>query len=116
MSQDTSSLPNVVAASWQSRFRLAPDHVAALCARWGIVELSLFGSALRQDFRPDSDVDVLVTFAEGAGYTFESLPDLLDELSALFLGRRIDLVEKPLITNPFRRHAILAAHQVVYAA
>jgi predicted nucleotidyltransferase len=100
----------------QARFNLAADRLADLCARWGIVELCVFGSALRDDFRPDSDVDVLVTFDDGGGYTFETLPDLLDELSRMFAGRRIDLVEKPLITNPFRRHAILSSRQVLYAA
>lgn len=101
---------------WRARFGLPAERVVALCRRWGIAELSLFGSALREDFGPASDVDVLVTFAPGQGYTFESLPDLLDELSELFHGRRIDLVEKSLITNPFRRHAILTSRQVLYAA
>ena len=92
------------------------ERIAAFCRKWGITEFSLFGSVLRDDFRPDSDVDVLVTFHPGGGYTFETLPDLLDELSALFGGRAIDLVEKPLLTNPFRRHAILTSRQVIYAA
>jgi predicted nucleotidyltransferase len=87
-----------------------------LCRKWGISELAVFGSVLRDDFGPGSDVDVLVTFAPGGGYTFETLPDLLDELSALFGGRTIDLVEKPLITNPFRRHEILTTRCVLYAA
>lgn len=91
-------------------------RLAAVCNKWGIAELAVFGSALRPDFRPDSDVDVLVTFAPGRGYAFETLPDLLDELSALFDGRPIDLVEKPLIRNPFRRREILDTRRILYAA
>lgn len=93
------------------------DAVAAFCAKHRIAELSLFGSVLREDYGPDSDVDVMVVFDPGAeGITFENLPDMLDELQAIFGGRRVDLVERRLITNPFKRHHILTNRRVIHAA
>lgn len=90
-------------------------RIAAFCRKWHVHELALFGSVLRQDFHPDSDVDVLVTFAAGGGITFENRVEMLDELAAIF-GRQVDLVDEAAIRNPFRRRAILAAKEVVYAA
>lgn len=91
------------------------EKIAEFCRKWQITEFALFGSALRKDFRPDSDVDVLVTFAPGAGITFDNRVEMLDELSAIF-GREVDLVEKSTIRNPFRRHTILTTREVIYAA
>ena len=91
------------------------DQIAAFCQKWSIAELALFGSVLRDDFGPDSDVDVLVTFRPGASMTFEGFLDMREELSNIF-GRQIDLVEKRLVTNPFRRHEILTTKKVLYAA
>jgi hypothetical protein len=97
--------------------KISIDHkkIAAFCQKWNIVEFSVFGSVLRDDFRPDSDVDVLVTFGPGGGITFDNRVDMLDELKAIF-GREIDLVEKKAISNPFRRHSILTTREVLYAA
>jgi predicted nucleotidyltransferase len=90
-------------------------RIAEFCQKWGIVELSIFGSAVRGGFRPDSDVDVLVSFAPGAGITFDNRVAMQDELCAI-LGREVDLVEKSNLRNPFRRHSILTTRQLVYAA
>jgi len=92
------------------------DKIAAFCERWKLSELSLFGSVLRDDFSPGSDVDVLVSFAEGSEMTFEGFVDMREELSEIFGGREVDLVEKRLVRNPFRRHEILTTRQVLYAA
>jgi uncharacterized protein len=94
-----------------------PDHdrIVDFCRRWRIQELALFGSILRNDFRPDSDVDVLVTFEPDAPWTLWDLSRMRFELEELF-GRKVDLVEKKALRNPFRRQAILADQQVVYAA
>jgi uncharacterized protein len=93
-----------------------PVHaIADFCRRWKIVEFSLFGSVLRDDFGPDSDVDVLVTFAPDAGWSYWDFPEMQDELEAMF-GRRVDLVERKSLRNPFRKHAILTTRQVKYAA
>ncbi len=97
--------------------KISIDHkkVAAFCRKWNITEFAVFGSVLRDDFRPDSDVDVLVTFGPGGGITFDSRVEMLDELSAIF-GREVDLVEKKAIRNPFRRRAILTTKEILYAA
>jgi len=93
------------------------DHekLAECCRKWRIAELALFGSVLRDDFRPDSDVDVLVTFGPGGDITFDTRVEMLEDLAAIF-GRQVDLVEKGTIRNPFRRHSILTTKEVLYAA
>ena len=94
------------------------DQIADFCRRWKIAELALFGSVLRDDFRPDSDVDVLVTFATDAQWSLFDHVDMEDELKEI-LGRPVDLVNRRGIErsrNPFRRKAILESAQVVHAA
>ena len=85
------------------------------CRKWKIRELSLFGSVLRQDFREDSDVDVLVEFEPGHGWGLYEVVDMEDELKALF-GRKVDLVMKGGLRNPIRRREILKTRRVLYAA
>ena len=97
------------------QIEIPTDAIAAFCRRWNVAELSLFGSALRDDFRPDSDVDVLVHFGPGGG-TFEAMLDMRDELSDMFGGRDVDLVERRLVRNPFMRHEIITTRRVLYAA
>ncbi len=99
-----------------SRIPIPHDRVADFCRKWKIVELSLFGSVLRDDFGPDSDVDVLVDFEKGAPWDAFDLPYMQDELSRLFRGRTIDFVESRGLQNPFRRHRILGSRKVLYAA
>lgn len=91
-------------------------QIEDFCRKYGLAEFSLFGSILRDDFAPDSDVDVLVALEPGRTMTPESFLDTRDELSAMFGGREIDLVQKRLLTNPFRRQEILATRRVLYAA
>ena len=98
-----------------ARIDIPKDAVAEVCRRWMIRELSLFGSALRDDFRPDSDIDVLVVFAPSARWSLLDLVDLQQELGQL-LEHPVDLVEKSALRNPFRRQSILASRKVVYAA
>jgi uncharacterized protein len=92
------------------------EKVEAFCKKWKVKELSLFGSVLRDDFRPDSDVDVLLSLEPGQSMTVESFLDMREELSAMFGGREVDLVQKRLLKNPFRRYDILTTREVVYAA
>ena len=94
---------------------LDPDRLAALCRRWRVRELSLFGSVLRPDFSPDSDIDVLVTFFEDAPWDLFDFIRMKEELAELF-GREIDLIEASALRNPFRRSEILRCSEVVYAA
>lgn len=88
--------------------------IAEFCQRWKIIEFALFGSVLRDDFRPDSDVDILVTFDLDAQWSLFDLVQMQEELKEM-LGRNVDLVEKKGLRNPFRRHIILKTRQVVYA-
>jgi predicted nucleotidyltransferase len=99
----------------KSNLEIPLRQIEAFCRKWNIKEFALFGSVLREDFRPDSDIDVLVTFEKGGGITFDNRVEVLDELAAIF-GRKVDLVEKNAIRNPFRRHEILTTKEVVYAA
>ena len=93
-----------------------PNHVIeGFCRKWKIEELAVFGSALRSDFRPDSDLDVLATFAEAANWSVFDHWRMSEELTTL-LGRKVDIVEKADLSNPFRRHEILATRRVIYAS
>jgi hypothetical protein len=92
--------------------------VARFCRQWKIVEFALFGSVLREDFRPGSDVDVLVTFAPDARWTLFDVGRMQEELKAMF-GCEVDLVSRRGIEasqNWLRRRTILASAQVVYGA
>jgi uncharacterized protein len=91
------------------------EQIEAFCRKFHVRELSLFGSVLRSDFRPDSDVDVMLQFQPGHGFTFENTPEIQDELELIF-GRRVDVIEKGRIRNPIRQRAIMSNHRVVYAA
>jgi uncharacterized protein len=95
--------------------QIPKDKITDFCHRWKVTELSLFGSILREDFRPDSDVDVLVSFADDADWSLSDLAYMVDELKAIF-GREVDLLEKKALRNPFRRHSILSSKEVIYAA
>jgi predicted nucleotidyltransferase len=91
------------------------DQIAAFCQKWKITELAVFGSVLRDDFRPESDVDILVSFTDDAHWSLYDWVDMQEELHGI-IGRQVDLVEKKGLHNPFRRHAILTTKQVIYAA
>lgn len=88
--------------------------IETFCQKWKVREFSIFGSAIRGDFRQESDIDVLVAFDDAAGWSLFDLVDMREELQAIF-GREVDLVEKKALRNPFRRHHILTNREVVYA-
>jgi len=92
-----------------------PDTLTEFCRRWRVRTLAVFGSALRDDFGPESDVDFLVQFEPGARWDLWDLSDMHDELAAL-IGRPVDLVEEEALRNPYRKREILATREVVYAA
>jgi hypothetical protein len=94
------------------------ERIAEFCTKWRIREFAFFGSVLRDDFGPDSDIDVLVTFAADARHTLFDLVDMEDELWEIF-GRDVDLVSRRGIEssrNPLRKAAILESAEAVYAA
>lgn len=91
------------------------EKIAAFCRRWKISEFSLFGSILRGDLRPDSDVDVLISFEPEIPWSLYDWMDMIEELKEIF-GREVDLVEESGLRNPFRRSEILHKRRVIYAA
>jgi hypothetical protein len=100
------------------KIKLDRNLIAGFCARWRITELSVFGSALREDFRDDSDVDVLVSFATDADWSLMDHAEMEQELASL-LGRRVDLVSRRAIersSNWIRRENILSTAEPVYVA
>jgi len=97
---------------------LPRDRLIDFCQRWQITELAVFGSILRDDFRPDSDIDLLVTFAPIAHWGLLSHVRMERELSQM-LNRPVDLIEKAAIQespNWLRRNEILQTAQTIYAA
>jgi uncharacterized protein len=99
--------------SIDEKIQIDEQAIADFCRRWKIAELSLFGSVLRDDFSPESDVDVLVVFEEDAPWSYWDWGRMTAELEAIF-GRRVDLVEKRSIINPFRRHHILTNRRIIH--
>jgi hypothetical protein len=94
------------------------ESIAAFCRKWKIAELALFGSVLRSDFRPDSDVDVLVTFMPEARPSLLDLARMERELQGIF-GREVDLVDRTAVErsrNYIRRSEILSTLEVIHAA
>jgi hypothetical protein len=91
------------------------SKLADFCRQHHIAELALFGSVLRDDFRPESDIDVLVSFAPEAHYSLLDFVQLQEKLKQI-LGREVDLVEKAGLRNPFRRRHILDNMKVIYAS
>ncbi|HEX8317887.1 nucleotidyltransferase domain-containing protein [Longimicrobium sp.] len=92
------------------------SQIAEFCRKWSVTELSLFGSVLRADFGPDSDVDVLLTFAPEAGISLFDYAAMQDELEAIF-GRTVDVVSRSSVErteNPFRKNAILGSARTIY--
>jgi hypothetical protein len=85
-----------------------------LCRRYHVRRLALFGSVLRDDFRPDSDVDVLVSFEPEARIGFITLSRMQRELSEIF-QRSVDLVPMDGL-KPIIRESVLSSSQDVYAA
>lgn len=93
------------------------EEIAEFCRRWHIQEFALFGSVLKENFRNNSDVDVLVTFAPDEAYSFLQLTIMQEELEKIF-GRPVDLIDKQGVQespNYIRRRDILGSAQVIYA-
>lgn len=98
-----------------SQLELNRDALVDLCHKWHIRELSIFGSALRDDFGPVSDVDFLVSFEPGLILDIDRFLTIKEELE-IVCGRPVDLVEKETLRNPWRKREILKTLEVIYAA
>lgn len=102
----------------KKRFTIPHKKIADFCKRWNVSEFSIFGSALRADFRPDSDVDVLVSFAPEAKVSLFDMVHMQDELKQIF-KRDVDLISKQGLKssrNYLRRKAILESARVIHVA
>jgi predicted nucleotidyltransferase len=100
------------------RIALDRARIGDFCRRWGVSELAVFGSAVREDFGPGSDLDVLVSPAPGVVWSLLRLTDMRDELAAI-VGRPVDLVVRRAVErspNWIRRREILESAETVYAA
>lgn len=98
----------------KKRLYVSPDKLALFCRRNHIMKLSLFGSVLRDDFRKDSDIDVLVQFEPGHTPDFFKLAEMEDELFILF-GRKVDLRTAQDLSRYFRDRVVKEA-EVLYSA
>jgi hypothetical protein len=100
----------------QKAFEIPSDRIADYCKRWKMMDFAIFGSALRDDFSPESDIDVLVTFDRDAHWTLFDMVDMQEELKEI-LGRDVDLVSRRGIEssqNYLRRKAILSSAKVIH--
>jgi uncharacterized protein len=100
------------------KIKIPKAKIAEFCRRWEVSEFAIFGSALRGDFRADSDIDVLLSFAPQAHVTLFDMVRMQDELKAIF-GREVDLISKRGVENSrnyLRRRAILESAQVIHVS
>ena len=97
------------------RLNIDQNLIGEFCRKWKITELSIFGSALREDFGPESDIDILVNLDPVARLSLYDWVDMIDELKGI-LGRDVDLLDKSALRNPFRKREILSTAKVLYAA
>jgi predicted nucleotidyltransferase len=98
----------------QPKIPIPLKQIEDFCRRWKIAEFSLFGSVLRDDILPESDIDVLISFEPDIPWSLFDWVDMIEELKSIF-GREVDLVEKSGLRNPFRRQEILSTRKVIYA-
>lgn len=102
----------------KARVPLDLEKIKDFCVRWYVSEFALFGSVTRNDFRPDSDVDVLVTLEDNSPVTLFSLSKMKYELEEMF-GREVDLISRSAVEMSrvnSRREEILTTAQVIYHA
>ena len=98
------------------KIRFSQKKIDSFCRKWKIQQLSVFGSALRDDFDPEtSDIDLLYVFSPDARWGWE-IVDMKEEIEAMF-NRRVDLVSKRAIErsrNPYRKKSILNSYKIIY--
>ena len=102
----------------KNRITIPQNKLASFCKKHNITKLSLFGSVLRDDFGPDSDIDVLVEFEANAGHSLLDMADMTAELEKI-LGRKVDILTRNAVEqsrNYIRRNAILSSLEVIYAS
>jgi predicted nucleotidyltransferase len=98
----------------EPRILIDKEKIKAFCEKWRIIEFYLFGSVLRDDFGPDSDVDVCVRFSPDAPWSFWELVEMKLELEEQFC-RPVDFLEADAIRNPYRRREIERNRKLIHA-
>ena len=91
------------------------NDIVCICKKYHILELSIFGSSIRDDFTQKSDVDILVSFDRNSEINLFDIMDLEKEFS-LLLNKKVDIVEKESLKNPIRKDRILSTREIIYAA
>lgn len=102
-------------AALEPRVPVPMDAIHKFCKTWKITEFALSGSVLRDDFRPDSGIDVMVTLADETRWSLWDFIDMQEELQRPF-GQNVDLVERGTVRNPFHRYHIMKGRRVLHAA
>lgn len=100
------------------RLNITDEQLAAFCRKWKIARVWLFGSVLREDFRPNSDIDVMVQFVDDATWTLFDLSQMKFEFQDL-TGREVDMLTRRGVEsskNVYRRKSILESAEQVFAA
>jgi len=97
------------------KFEVEDELFIDIIKKYDIAEVSLFGSALREDFNSSSDFDLLIVFNNSQDKSLLDIVDLKNELEEV-LGRKVDIVEKEALKNPYRKEQILQTAKVIYAA
>lgn len=120
MAQLTIEIPDAaqpIDAILKQRFGIDRAQIIEICDRFQIIEFGIFGSALRDDFRASgdnpSDVDILIVYSPEHRATLDNWLNLQDTLEKLF-QRKVDIIQKKLLKNPYRRKTILETNQIVY--
>jgi uncharacterized protein len=103
-------------AARSARLRIPKKAIAALCRKYGVRKLSLFGSAARGEMKPESDVDLMVEFDPASKTSLWDYPAMQDDFSALFDRRKVEFASPEILRNPFRRKTILPDLKTLYEA
>ena len=104
------------AKSVSEKLRISQTKLEALCRKYGITKLSLFGSASRNELTPESDVDLMVEFAPDSRTSLFDITQMQDEFSGALGGRKVDIATPEILSNPFRRDSIVPDLKLIYAA
>jgi len=99
-----------------ARLHIPRKKIAALCRKYGVRKLSVFGSAARGELGPKSDVDLMVEFDPGSKTSLWDYPAMQDDFSALFDHRKVDIAGPEILKNPYRRKTILPDLKTLYEA
>ena len=104
------------AKSVSETLRISRTKLAALCRKYGIAKLSLFGSASRNELKPESDVDLMVEFSPDSRASLFDITTMKDEFSAALGGRKVDIATSEILRNPYRRNSIVPDLKLIYEA